>query len=61
MITTSISITKEMTSPHISTIKSSKQGRKYVQFFSGGKGQEQEESKTEQVRIYPKSCAKAMF
>ena len=30
-------------------------------FFQVARGQEQEESKTEQVWIYPKSCAKAMF
>ena len=50
-----------MTSPHISTMKSSKQGGNMSDFFQVARGQEQEESKTEQVRIYPKSCAKAMF
>ena len=61
VITISISITKEMASPHISTMKSGKRGRKYVQtFFQVAGGQEQEESKTEQLRVYPQKVVQRL-
>ena len=46
-----------MASPHVSTMKSGKRGRKYVQtFFQVAGGQEQEESKTEQEFTPKKLC-----
>ena len=44
-------------------MKSGKRGRKYVQtFFQVAGGQEQEESKTEQLRVYPQRlCFKQPF
>ena len=50
-----------MASPHISTIISGKRGRKYVQtFFQVAGGQEQEESKTEQLRVYPQKVVQRL-